>query len=353
MKIGFDARSWQLPPHSFRRVLDLLAYAAETTGWQAEYWVDGPIQEDCMVVGRTIRRLGEPNDGAYDVFWSPHMECLLPSGARVATIHDVNPLLPDGRPWFSRAYRGVRFRRNVTSLAAQVNGLVTVSEHSRQQILSAFPRLPLEPMVVPWYAEASYRQVADQDVEAVLQQYDLRPGYFLFVGNFRRHKNWDGLIRAYGALAPALRREHKLVLVGATTRSEAALAKVIEETGVADCVVTPGQVKDGELPAIYNGALALVFPSFFEGFGLPPLEAMACGCPVIASNRTSLPEVLGDAALFIEPDDLQSMSDAMQRVARDTDLRRDLESAGLARAQLFGPERTAAAMADVVAQLRT
>ncbi len=350
MKIGFDARSWQRPPHSFRRVLDLLAHAAETAGWQAEYWVDGPIQPDCIVPNRTIRHIREPAE-ASDVFWSPHMECLLPSGARVATIHDINPLLPDGRPWLSRTYRGLRFRRNVKKLAEDVSGLVTVSEHSRQQILSAFPRLPKPPMVVPWYAEAAYQPIADAAVEAVLRHYDLDPGYFLFVGNFRRHKNWDGLIRAYGELAPELRRQHKLVLIGASNRGEAGLKKVIEEAGVTGSVVTPGQVTDAELPAIYNGALALAFPSFFEGFGLPPLEAMACGCPVIASDRASLPEVLGEAALFIAPDNLRSLSDAMQRVAKDANLRSSLQAAGLDRAQLFNPTRTASAMADVVDQL--
>ncbi len=351
MKIGFDARAWERPPHSFRRVLDLLAVAVEAAGWDAEFWVEGPLHEDCDPVGRQVRVLSAQERPVADVFWSPQMECAQATGPRVATLHDVNPLLPDGRDWLSRTYRAARFRRQVKQRVAGLDGLVTDSADSRDRIRAAFPRLRREPMVVPLFADAAYRPIDSDQVDLALQRHGLRSGYFLFVGSFRRHKNWDGLIRAYGGLSAKLRARHPLVMIGSTARAEVELGNLVASLGVEADVVTPGQVSDGELPAIYNGAIALVFPSFLEGFGLPPLEAMACGRAVISSNRTSLPEVLGEAPIYADPEDLAALRDAMQRVAEDAELRRDLEAAGVARAQLYSPLRTANAMADVIASL--
>jgi len=353
MRIAFDARAWQKPPHSFRRVLDLLAGAADSAGWSSRFLVTGQVRPEYERQRERIRLLDSVAAGAADgeVLWSPELDCLAAEVPRVATLHDVNPLLADGRSMLSRWFRGRAFHGRVSRRGVALDCLVTDTLDARDRILESFPGLGLEPMVVPLYADTPYRQVAAEQVRSVLRRLSLADGYFLFVGSFRRHKNWQGLIRAYALLPEAVRREHSLVMVGSARRVGGELAGLVRRLGVGECVHTPGQVADADLPALYSGALAFVFPSYLEGFGLPPLEALACGTPVVSSNRTSLPEVLGAAALYVDPDDLASLAAAMLRVAHEPSLRDDLARAGIERAAQFSPRRTARAMSDVFAQM--
>jgi alpha-1,3-rhamnosyl/mannosyltransferase len=276
------------------------------------------------------------------------LPCTLPT---VATIHDVNPLLEDGRGWFARWTRRRKFHRLLREAKPQVGAYATDTEDARGRIVSFFPELRSALGVVPLYVESSFTAPSAARVSEVLARHGLPKGYFLFVGSLRRHKNWEGLIRAFARLPEALRRERPLVLVGPAHRAQTEVHRLTQRLGVSGEVRCTGAVEDTDLPALYTGARGFVFPSFLEGFGLPPLEAMALGVPVISSNRTCLPEVLGDAPLYIDPADHAALAAAMEQLAGDETLHARLAEAGLARSRVFNAARTAEAMGTLLGRL--
>ncbi|HZL85404.1 MAG TPA: glycosyltransferase family 1 protein [Candidatus Krumholzibacteria bacterium] len=167
--------------------------------------------------------------------------------------------------------------------------------------------------------------------------------YLLYVGNHKPHKNLSRLVRAFTRL-PRDWNVHLLL----TGHAEAALRDVARSAGVADRIVDLGEVEESILPDYYRGARGLVLPSLYEGFGLPALEAMACGTPVLAANVTALPETVGDAALLVQPDDTDALAAGMERLLHEAELRERLGRAGPARAQRFTWDRVAARVQGVL-----
>ncbi len=154
--------------------------------------------------------------------------------------------------------------------------------------------------------------------------------FVLAVGNLEPRKNLARLIEAFGAVAFEPGITAKLVLVGKAKGQAGALARLVEQQhGLRERVVFTGFVDEAQLVLLYNRAALFIYPSLYEGFGLPPLEAMACGCPVVASNVTAMPEVLGDAALLVDPTSTHALSEAMLQVLRRDELARDLRARGL------------------------
>src|SRR5262249_40123810 len=150
-------------------------------------------------------------------------------------------------------------------------------------------------------------------------------------------KNLARLVRAYASLRGdgSADKLPKLVLVGKCAWLYDETLRALTETGIKDAVVLTGYVPEGDLPALYSGALCFIYPSYFEGFGLPPLEAMKCGTPVIVGNRTSLPEVVGDAALTVDPFDVGAIAGAIEALIKNSELRRELSLKGQKRASQF------------------
>jgi glycosyltransferase involved in cell wall biosynthesis len=165
----------------------------------------------------------------------------------------------------------------------------------------------------------------------------------LAVGSIQPRKNLARLVRAYSDLRRVRGRSNlpQLVLAGKRAWLYGETLGAIEAGGVRDSVVLTGYVRESDLPALYSGALCFVYPSFFEGFGLPPLEAMSCGAPVVAGDRTSLPEVVGDAGLLVDPFDESALAAAVGRLIDDRELRGELRERGLRRARLFDWRETA------------
>lgn len=352
-RIAFDGGPWERPPHSMRRVLALLMDAASQAGWSCELWTRTALQPEYTDFANLVRQGPAAwRDSDADVFWCPGLPDKPSSRPVVCTIHDVNPLLPDGRPWPARLWRRIRFRTTINAALGRSMQVVTDTEFARHSIEEAFPSLHGRITVVPLHSDNRIRRVDAVDRDAALVKLGLKPGYLLFVGSLRRHKNWEGLVRAYAALSAPLRAAHPLVLAGPAHRAADEAGKLIRSLGVEDQVAVLGTVPDPIMPAIYSGADLFVFPSFMEGFGLPPLEAMSCGVPVVATNRTSVPEVLGDAALYADPADLPALASAMRRVLEDPALSTDLSRRGAARAASYSAARTAAAMRPVLQAAR-
>jgi glycosyltransferase involved in cell wall biosynthesis len=257
----------------------------------------------------------------------PHFDVpALYRGRLVVTIHDlIHVRFPQysTRP-FSRAYAGWQIRRAVRRAAA----IITVSEHTREDLERFIPGSSRKTTVLYPGVGPAFKPLDGSVIKPVLDRNGIERGYFLYVGNIRGTKNTLRLIAAYQKLKEADRGIPPLVLVGHNTYPQF-------EKGFPDGIKHLGSVPFEDLPALYNGASMFVFPSIYEGFGLPPLEAMACGTPVISSNASSLPEVCGEAAVYVNPYSEQSIADAMRDLHQSPSRKTDLSRRGLARAKKF------------------
>jgi alpha-1,3-rhamnosyl/mannosyltransferase len=301
---------------------------------------------DQFLMPRALRHLKA------DVFFSPYYKTPISAPCpTVATIHDLIPVqFPDYTRGVGRLY-AVAFRAWSGLLARRAAAVVTDSEFSKSQ-LQRLLHLPAErihviPIGLPLeFQSGNCRQAPD----ATLTRYGIQLPYLLTVGNFLPHKNLLRLVEAYAGLPESCRQTTSLVLAG-TPGGHGPARPVSREILRRPGVVFPGFIAPEDLPSIYAGATALVFPSLVEGFGLPVLEAMACGTPVVCARAGSLPEVAGDAALYVDPLDVESIRSGLQRVLEEASLRQDLAARGIARARLFSTHNTTARLSALLLSL--
>jgi len=274
------------------------------------------------------------------LFHAPHYVCppVLPCPA-VVTIHDLIHLrLPvRHRHPLAPLYARVMLRLAVRRAAR----LIAVSESTRQD-LEARLRAPLGKIrVIPNGVDPIFGpSPAGATPDRALATLGLVPPYYLFVGNPLPHKNLPRLLDAFGGLPPAL---GSLALVGVPDRMRATARSWCQARGLEARVTVLAPVPTETMPAIYRGALALVCPSLWEGFGLPALEALACGTPVLASDRGALPEVVGSAGLLVDPTNVDALREGMYTLGVHASLRAAFREAGLARARAFSWDHTAEA----------
>ncbi len=256
--------------------------------------------------------------------------------ARVLTIGDLTPLVT---PTHSAKQRWAH-RLLAPVIAHRAHQIVTFSENSKRDIVRLF-HVPGERLTVAHLAASDrFRPMPAAHIEIMRQRLGLPDRYVLHVGTLEPRKNIGMLVRAFAAAQPEL-RDAVLLLVGRPGWRMESLPVLIDELGVRDRVVIRGDISGDDLPAVYGGALALAYPSLYEGFGLPPLEAMQCGLPVVTSNVSSLPEVVGDAALTVDPSSVDELARGLVAVACDPALRDELRERGLRRAATFSWRRTA------------
>ncbi|MFQ5611932.1 MAG: glycosyltransferase family 4 protein [Anaerolineae bacterium] len=230
------------------------------------------------------------------------------------------------------------YMRLLTGLAVRrAERVIALSEFTRQEIARFHPEAAARTAVVYPGVGPQFCPEPGPDEARVLPVYGLKPGYILALGNIHPRKNLARLLQAYETLRGRRASTPPLVWVGLQRWDSAALVRQARAAGV----VMPGFIAGADLPALYRGAAMLAYPSLYEGFGLPPLEAMACGTPAIVSNTTSLPEVVGQAALRVNPTDVEGIAGAMARLLDDAPLRRRLRESGLERAREFTWTRTA------------
>jgi glycosyltransferase involved in cell wall biosynthesis len=224
--------------------------------------------------------------------------------------------------------------------------VLTFSEHTRRDATAALG-IPAEKVrAVPLAAAAEYRPLPAEQVDGALRRLGLARGkYVLSVGTLEPRKNHALLLQAFARLkARGATEGHRLVFAGAKGWLAEPIFESIRALGLEADVVLAGHTD--HLAELYNGATVMVYPSFYEGFGLPPLEAMACGTPVITSNAASLPEVVGEAAPMVDPQDEQGLAEAMGRLLADAELRRKASATALERAQGFSWAKTATQTLD-------
>lgn len=250
----------------------------------------------------------------------------------VLTIHDMGmETLRHAHPLAKRMYT----KRLVPRIARKARLIITNSEYSKWEIVRYLGISEDRIRVTPLAASPKFRPMRRERTD---------DPYFLYVGNLEPRKNLERLIEAFARLP---RKDHRLVIVGNRWYRGHAAEEKAKSLGLNGRVQFMGYVPRAELPALFNNATAFVYPSLLEGFGLPIVEAMACGAPVIASNNSSLREIAGEAAVLVDPRSVEQITEALARVAEDNALRDELSSKGLARAADFSWERTASRTLDV------
>ncbi len=280
------------------------------------------------------------------VLWSPCSTGPLAVRRQVVTVHDLAPLEhPEWfTPMFARLYRLV-----VERLTRRVPIVLAVSEFTKERLVTCFGTPPQKIRVTGEGAAGQFRPPPAGEIDDALRSHGLtRESYFLFVGSLTPRKNVGHLLRAFERATTDLDPEIRLVLAGAESATNAFPAVSV----AADPRVQRlGYVGDRELPALMAGSLAVVVPSHYEGFGLPALEAMSAGAPVVASRTSALPEVVGDAGVLTAADDDEALADALVMVATDTVRRASLRTAGLARAGRFTWDEAARVTDDAIDEL--
>jgi glycosyltransferase involved in cell wall biosynthesis len=284
---------------------------------------------------RACRRWGA--DLIHVPYWASPLHSPAPT---VVTVHDLIPLL---LPAYSGGTLGKWYTRLVAHSARRAERVLTDSEAARQDIVQHLSIPPDRVQAIYLAAEERFRPVADpQERERVGHKYALPDRYLLYLGGFEVRKNVTAILRAFARLdAPSVR----LVIAGKLPDKDSAFfpdpRRVARELGIADRVRLIGWVDEQDKPTLYSGAIAFLFPSLYEGFGLPPLEAMSCGTPVIVSDRSSLPELVGPGGLYVDPTDLQALTAAMDRIVDDPALYKRLCEAARTQAGKFSWRRCA------------
>ena len=304
--------------------------------WSAAYSV-----REQLTIPLDLRREG------VDLFHAPHyvLPPLIPCKA-VVTIHDcIHLRFPQYLP-NRLAY--VYARSSLWVATHRASRVLTVSETSKRDILRYF-RVPEQKIDVIYNAidERLGETPTEAEVAQVRERYQLNAPFVLYAGNIKPHKNLERLIEAFHLLRRGELEDVKLLIIGDEISKYPGLRRAVHRHKLHKHVRFFGFVPAKTLASLYRLASVFVFPSLYEGFGLPPLEAMAAGTPVITSNVSSLPEVVGDAALLIDPYEPEAIADAMRRVLTDPGLRQDLSVRGLARVRDFSWDRSVARVREI------
>ena len=276
------------------------------------------------------------------IFWSPHYNIpIFPATwrYRIVTIHDVNHLaLPEQFSFVKRLYAKFMFNSAVN----KSDTIITVSNFSKNEIIKYTNYIPEKINVI--YNGVEQKPILG-DINLIKNKYALPNKYILYVGNVKPHKNLKLLLESYLLLNEEIKREYKIVIVGKydgfITGDKELFSYINPVSELKNNIFFTGFVADEDMNTIYANASLFVFPSLYEGFGFPPLEAMACGCSTAVSNVASMPEVCGDASLYFNPLDVNDIADKMQMIIDNENLRQNLIVNGCERVKKFSWENAA------------
>ena len=299
--------------------LEVCQPAVRLRGWRGHLWEQTVL----------------PLQSRSGLLWSPCASGPLLASNHVVTLHDIFPL--ESPQWYSQAFVDW-YRVMLSSLAKRSRHIIAVSHYTKSRLRNFFD-IPEEKITVVYHGvDGAFACVTQNQVLAARAALQLpSPNYFLFVGSLEPRKNLSRLLAAWSGIVNELPSDLWLIVAGAadlTVHQGSGLAHLPERVHMA------GYVPDLHLHGLYAGSSALLYPSLAEGFGFPPLEAMAAGVPVLTSNVTALPEICGAAAIYVDPRDVHSIAKSLLTLARDPSLRTRLADLGRTRAREFTWERT-------------
>jgi len=246
----------------------------------------------------------------------------------IVSIYDLTLWFYPGRKQRS-LFRRTIYRYVIKKSCENASRIIAISHKTKEDIIKCLNIDPQKIDVV--YAAAPKRNkvmIDSRKVDQIFSKHNISRPFFLYVGQWRQHKNLVRLIRAFALFKRQYGLDYQLVLVGSIDKYAPEIPKTIKQLGLQDHVITTGYVSDTSLPIFYDKAAAFVFPSLYEGFGIPPLEAMAAGTPVISSNASVMPEVLGNAAMYFDPTNIENMADTMYKVVSNFTIQKQLKDKG-------------------------
>lgn len=275
--------------------------------------------------------------GAIDIFHS--LTTTSPPTKKAKTILSINDLREFYFPQYYKSGAGDALLRKKS--LKRTDFVVCISENTRKDI-ARFLNFPEERILVVYLdLDEKFRKMETEAIAPVMKKYNLQKEYILYVGNCEPRKNIKGILDSYALFKEKFKAHHLLVMTGAGPEPGSGVDRLVRENRFRDSIVFISTPPDDDLVALYNGASCFFFPSLYEGFGIPPLEAMACGCPVVASRASSLPEVVGDAGILCNPQNTEEMAHALWTVLSDEARRKNLIQNGFARAKSFQGRRMA------------
>lgn len=345
MKIAINGSFWNQPTTGSGQYLRALLTALKRCAPENEYALIMPRAEGGNLGKLWFEQITFANACRRERAALAHIlyfaSPLFPPRPTVVTIHDLIPLLLP-------AYRGsplVRaYTRLVAASARRADAVIADSECSRRDIVRHLGIAAARVHVVYLAADARYCPV--DDLAAVRRKYALPEKYLLYLGGFDQRKNVRVIIAAFARLKEFYAAGYRLVLAGVKRSEDSTFfpnpQRIAREVGLPDDAIQYlGWVAEDDKPALYSGAIVFLFASLYEGFGLPPLEAMACGAPVISSNASALPEVVGDAGIQVDPNDVVAWVDAIRAVLTDGARRAAMRERGIAQSKKFSWDRAA------------
>jgi len=287
-----------------------------------------------------------------DIFHGPaFLTPLLKIGYHtVATVYDLIAFLfPDNFPF----KYGLYIRNLLKLVTKKVDKIIAVSNNTKSDLINLL-NIPEEKIeVVYGAADERFYPITDKEaLEAVRRRYGINKNVILFVGNLEPRKNLPKLFEAYYILKEKIGKDYEIVVCGERKWAFNLIKDSIKKYDIEDSIIFTGYVPDEDMPFLYNIADLFVFPSLYEGFGLPVLEAMKCGIPTVASNTSSIPEIASDAALLVNPNDAEEIADTIYRLITDSALREKKITAGMVWAKGFSWEKSAIKMIKVYEGLR-
>ncbi|WBW98448.1 glycosyltransferase family 4 protein [Oceanirhabdus sp. W0125-5] len=350
MRIGFDCRAaaWYkgtgIGNYSYKLIENILPFKPHSYDLYTpnNYFInnlssyDSPITFHSITGGNKDGFWNRVNSNQYelsrnlDIFHTPQNGIGLPQNKScplVVTLHDIIPLrMPET---VSKTFNEM-FHEKIHEIMNQADGIITVSEFSKQDILKEFSFTEEKIFVTHLASDTTYKPINNKLSKYLIKnKFHIDDDYILYIGGFTPRKNIWGIIKAYENNFEKLKNKYKLVIAGKKGISYSLYKEYVDKHNLTEYVIFTGFVDNIYLPFLYNAASLFIFPSFYEGFGLPPLEAMACGTPVIASNVTSVPEVLKDGALYVDPNNIDDISQKMLELLNNPVLQEKLIAKGL------------------------
>lgn len=344
MKIAIDTQTTLGQKSGFGFYVKNLVEALAKVDRENQYFLISPhLEKDFSTPQRLLwDQMTFPNRARKAKVDLLHQPCfsapLLYPGKVVVTCHDlISVFFPENLPLASRLF----YSKWEPFSYRKASKIIAISEHTKKDLM-AFLKIPAHKIrVIQLAASKDFRPIKSRTtLRKVQKKYHTGPNYILDVGTLEPRKNLPFLVRAY-ALAVREGVEVNLVITGKKGWYYEGLFRLVDDLNLKDKVIFTGYVAEKDLPALYSGAKAFVFPSLYEGFGLPPLEAMACGTPVLSSNTSSMPEVIGRAGILISPRDERVWAKNILKILRDKGLARTLSQMGIRQAKKFSWEETA------------